>query len=242
MTQSYFTLSDKSYCGSCKVGIEQVVASGRKPAAFFKALLFGTGAALAGAIVYYGVLALLELEIAIVAILIGYMVGYAIRRAVPSGGRRYQILGAALTYFAVGAAYMPIAIKGARESNKTVAGPTARHDSSRTTSRVADSSTSTPSRDTTVRSDSVVAAGKSAKKQRSFFVASGLLIAFSLALPVLVIFGSMPSGLISALIIGLGMRQAWRMTAAPNLAFLGPLKVSAPPMPSVQDGSAPQAT
>jgi hypothetical protein len=241
MTQSYFTLSDKPYCGDCKAGIEQVVVRGRRPAAFFKAMLFGTGAAVAGAIVYYGVLAVLELEIAIVAILIGYMVGYAIRRAVPSGGRRYQIMGAALTYLAVGLAYMPIAIKGARDSDKTVASANAKSSAPHDTTRVADSATSTTN-SAAARTDSGDTPEKEAKRRRSFLMASGLLIGFALALPILVVVGSMPSGLISVLIIGLGMRQAWRMTAAANLAFLGPLKVSAPPGLPVQDGSAPLPT
>jgi F0F1-type ATP synthase assembly protein I len=241
ITQSYFTLSDRPYCGSCKVGVEQVVAGGRRPAAFLKALVFGTGAAIAGAIVYYGVLALLELEIAIVAILIGYMVGYAIRRAVPGGGRRYQILGAALTYLAVGLAYMPIAIKGARDSDKPAASANAKPDSLRDTARVVDSVASRTNPAAT-RGDSAATAEKGAKRQRSFFVATALLVGFALALPILVVVGSMPSGLISVLIIGLGMRQAWRMTAPANLAFLGPLKVAAPPGPLVQDSSAPQPT
>jgi hypothetical protein len=37
-----------------------------------------------------------------------------------------------------------------------------------------------------------------------------MIIGFTLALPVLVIAGSMPSGPISAPIIFIGMRQAWR--------------------------------
>ena len=53
----------------------------------------------------------------------------------------------------------------------------------------------------------------------------GAVLAFSLALPILVIIGSMPGGLISALIILFGIMQAWKMTAAQDLTFHGPLIV-----------------
>jgi len=63
--------------------------------------------------------------------------------------------------------------------------------------------------------------------------AIGVLLLLSLAMPVLIVVGSLPSGLISALIIGIGMRQAWRMTAAPP-AITGPYRLgmdAAPPGP-----------
>jgi hypothetical protein len=52
-------------------------------------------------------------------------------------------------------------------------------------------------------------------------------------LPVLVVFGSMPGGLLSALIIGIGMRQAWQMTAVPPLQISGPYRIAAASPPAV---------
>ena len=43
----------------------------------------------------------------------------------------------------------------------------------------------------------------------------------------------MIKGLISAVIIVIGMRQAWRMTAAPLVRVRGPFRVGAPPSPTV---------
>jgi hypothetical protein len=56
-------------------------------------------------------------------------------------------------------------------------------------------------------------------------VAIAYAIVFSFALPVLVVFNSLPGGLLSAAIIGFGMHQAWRMTAAPHLTITGPFRV-----------------
>ena len=65
-----------------------------------------------------------------------------------------------------------------------------------------------------------------------------MLLAFSLALPVIVVVSSLPSGLISALIIGIGMRQAWTMTRAADLTIAGPFKVGQPKArDSKSDGS-----
>ena len=57
----------------------------------------------------------------------------------------------------------------------------------------------------------------------------GGILLFVFALPVIVIFGSLPGGLISALIIGFGMHQAWRMTGARKSEITGPFKVNVSP-------------
>jgi F0F1-type ATP synthase assembly protein I len=64
-------------------------------------------------------------------------------------------------------------------------------------------------------------------------VVLGILLGFSLALPVLVVFGSLPGGLISALIIGIGMRQAWQMTGVPPLQISGPYRIAAATPPAI---------
>ena len=82
----------------------------------------GLGAGIVGAIIYYSVIAIAHVEIGIVAILIGYMVGAAVRKgARGGGGRRYQILAVALTYFSVGLAYSPLAFKGFAEGRAKAA-------------------------------------------------------------------------------------------------------------------------
>src|SRR5204862_7486300 len=76
----------------------------------------GFFAAVAGALIYYAMLAFANLEIGIVAILIGYMVGYSVRKGARGGGRRFQILAVVLTYAAVALAYTPIVIRGVTDA------------------------------------------------------------------------------------------------------------------------------
>ena len=122
------------------------------------------------------------------------------------GGRRFQVLAIALTYLAVAFAYAPIAVKGALKDR-------------------AESHASASAED-------AAAAAKPAKSAASLVTALAVLVGLILALPVLVIVGSMPSGLISAAIIFFGMKQAWNMTSVPALQITGPHRIAAPPAPS----------
>src|SRR5215831_3597652 len=74
ITTYYYTVDDTSICSLCKRALEMDQA--RRKAGMMRAALYGMGAAIAGAAIYYGVIAITNLEIGIVALLIGYMVGY----------------------------------------------------------------------------------------------------------------------------------------------------------------------
>jgi hypothetical protein len=183
-----------------------------------RAALFGIAAAIAGAVLYYAVIAITNFEIGLVAIAIGYMVGYAIRKATGGrGGRVFQILALVLTYWSVGLAYVPLALTGSTQqqtastpANATDAAPPA----------AAPPATTAPAR--------------SADGKINLPIALAFLFVFSLALPVLAVFASLPGGLLSAVIIGVGMHQAWRMTAAPRLIVTGPLRVGTGAEPAIQ--------
>lgn len=209
IADAYFTVNDKPVCGRCKAAIERAVAQSRTRRAFGKAFASGLGAALAGAAIYYAVLALLNIEIGIVAIAIGYMVGYAIRKAVRGGGRRYQILAACLTYSAVGVAYVPVVMTAAGAKNRAV-------------KAAADT---TAAKRAAATGDTLAVSASAPRSGFGFMEGVAALIAFALILPVLSIVTTLPSGLLSALIIGIGIRVAWRMTAAAPLVFAGPLEV-----------------
>jgi hypothetical protein len=215
-TVSYFTLAQKPFCAGCKAKTERAAAATLSKRMFGKAFAWGLGAAIVGAVLYYAVIALFNLEIGIVAILIGYMVGHAIRKAVKGGGRRYQILAAVLTYYAVGIAYMPVAIGGVSNAASTAV------DSAKAAQARDSAATPAP----TAAADSLRAVAMGPK---FFLVGIGILLGGAFLLPIFMVFASMPSGLISALIIGFGMKQAWQITAPPDLQFHGPLTVALPP-------------
>ena len=209
----YYDVNGNILCSRCRTAVESAAETPRGIVPLVTAGAFGLGAGVIGAIIYYAVMAIAHLEIGIVAILIGYMVGYAVRTGARGrGGRRFQVLAVALTYASVALAYTPIAVKQALDANRQKAPAS-----------------------TTSRNSNDVAATDSSRAATTKPSAGGLLLgfvflsAFIAALPVLVVVGSFPSGLISAFIIFIGMKQAWRMTGAPWLQILGPYRVGAAP-------------
>lgn len=227
ISTEYYHIAGHPVCRSCRDIVQAKFETPRGWKPFLKAGAFGLAAAIAGAIIYYAVIAIANLEIGIVAILIGYMVGYMVRKALGGkGGRRYQILALALTYWSVGLAYTPLAFKGIEEGR---ARATARVDSTHAT---ADSAAPTASADTSLtRTDTAKVSHRSGRPVTGtqFLIALGAVLLMTVALPVVVVFGSLPSGFLSAIIILVGLRQAWRMTAAPALNVSGPYKVGSAP-------------
>src|SRR5262249_47524835 len=84
----YYHANGKAICGSCRQVATAAAATPRSIGKLVAAGLFGLGAAIAGAAIYYAVIAIANLEIGIVAILIGYMVGWAVRKGAQGGGGR----------------------------------------------------------------------------------------------------------------------------------------------------------
>ena len=219
----YFAVGGSSICDLCKRSLVNASIEAQGWPALIKALLFGLGASVAGAIVYYAVIAITDYEIGLVAILIGYMVGFAVRKATQGfGGRRYQVMAVALTYFAVGLAYVPLVLSQASQETaptSTVSAAPATPEAPETTEAAA-----TPE-------PSAVSLTEDASEPPQLIGAGGALKAlvflflFSFALPAIAVVSSFPSGILSAIIIGVGLRQAWQMTAAAAIDVTGPYKL-----------------
>jgi len=207
----YYDVSGQPTCGGCRAQVETLLRTPAGIAPQLKAGLFGLGGGIAGAIIYYAVIALTDFEVGIVAILIGYMVGYTVRKGANGrGGRRFQVLAVALTYMAVAFAYTPIMVKAAlQNSSKTEVQATA---------------DKTPAAETPATGTPATGAPSGSELLLGLLMIAGFIV----ALPVLVVFGSLPSGLISGLIIFFGMKQAWKMTGTPALEITGPYRVGAP--------------
>lgn len=116
LTDEYWTIGRAVVCASCRDNIMTAEAAATYPR-FGRAVLYGIGGMLAGAIVWYIVEKVLNLEIGFIAILLGYLVGRAIRLGAQNrGGLRYQILAVVLTYIGISLAYAPFLIEAAQVS------------------------------------------------------------------------------------------------------------------------------
>lgn len=194
----YFHANGNVICAGCAQRIE----SHQQPpphASLLKAALYGGGAAIAGCAIY-AIVGMLGVEIGIVAILVGWMVGKAIRYASGGlGGRPQQILAVLLTYFAITTSYIPIWIYQISKAKPQPA-------------EQSQSQTVTPPAQTSTAVEPM-----SRGRALLFFV--GL----AAAAPFIAIFeGGSPSALISLFIIFIGLRQAWALTKRTEIIITGP--------------------
>lgn len=107
IVSTYFALGDQVLCSNCR---DVVVAppKGSGLVRFVKAAAFGTLAGLLGALIWYLIRIVANLEIGLVAILVGFMVGKAVHRAsAGKGGIIYQVLAVLITYGCIAANYAP---------------------------------------------------------------------------------------------------------------------------------------
>jgi hypothetical protein len=202
---AYYTAGKAIVCGTCKTQIETAPRPRATAPLVMRAIAFGLGGAILGAAVYYGVMAVTGLEIGLVAIVVGYLVGRGVQMGARGRrGRAFQITALVLTYFGIALGYAPAAVKALQSSDHSVLS------AAKTDTAATSSATKKPV--TTVE----------------FVEALGLLVAGVLALPFVVIFGSGAGGVLTAIIIAVGLRQAWYMNRDPGKpVFHGPFRVSA---------------
>jgi hypothetical protein len=225
IVSEYFAVGDKVLCPACG---ERANAppTGSRFGRFIKASLLGLIAGLAGALIWFAIRRVAHLEIGLVAILVGFMVGKAVRKGSGGqGGRGYQILAVVLTYCCICANYMPdvleAAIAAMRDHEpKAAAGA---EDNAKANAEL----TSDPAEGiqkvelANKRRDEVTLA----RALLAVVVLLALLFAVSLAAPFL----AGASNLIGLLIIGFALWEAWKFNAYRPLPISGPYRLAPPP-------------
>jgi hypothetical protein len=99
---AYYEINGKVLCATCRQRVEASFRGGSPVARAIKALVFGSVAAAAGAVAYYAIVSLTHSNWGIFAIVLGFMVGGAIRKGSGNrGGLFYQFLALFLTYSAI---------------------------------------------------------------------------------------------------------------------------------------------
>jgi hypothetical protein len=224
INSTYYAIRDKMICPSCCAKV-QAKPPGSKFARLVKATGLGLGAGLVGALIWFLIRRFAHLEIGIVAILVGFMVGKAVRKGSGNrGGRGYQVLAVVLTYCCIAANYMPDVLEG------LVA---AVHDHHSKSSNVQTSSNSASNTDPTNTNNSNSTTGTGAEAPHAKPGALKMIVAlvvlaivvfvFSLAAPFL---GGAQS-VIGLLIIGFALWEAWKFNAYRPLPISGPYQIGA---------------
>jgi hypothetical protein len=120
---SYHMVDESMACAKCRYAAEAQSAGGTGAGALLRAIGFGTGAAIVGAVGYYAFVKITDIEWALLTALVGIGVGMAVRVGSRGhGGRKYQVVALVLTYFAMSGAYLPFIAAGVDEASKASAG------------------------------------------------------------------------------------------------------------------------
>jgi hypothetical protein len=162
-----------------------------------RAALFGTGAAIAGSLLFVIVSWAIHMRFGLLAIVVGVMVGKAVLLGSRGcRGRRFQILAVLLTYGAITTSYIPEIVTGIaqaqvkRQNAQKAAG------------------------------QPVTVSGVRKITPAQLVVGLVAIVTLSLIAPFLLL--TQGTGFIGLIIIGIGLMQAWRLTQPDDAAIMGP--------------------
>jgi hypothetical protein len=213
---TYYQVNGKAACERCTEQVKKQF-SPDSHAAFVRGLLFGTGGALAGLILYSAFTILTGIIIGYVSLAVGWIVGTAVKKGSGGvGGRRYQIAAVAFTYAAVSLSAIPIGFSYYLKNPAPQAS----------------AASAAPAGDSQAGgSDSGAVQSSGAPVPRSLATMLGALLVAGLASPFLELQGGF-SGILGLVILFVGIRIAWKITQAPPLDIRGPFDTRNP-LPSV---------
>jgi len=122
VVEAYYRLGGSRFCTPCRDAIVAGETGGSPAARFFKAFLYGSVGAAVGAVPYFLLLWLANVEIGFLAILVGVLAGMGVRNGCEGrGGWLYQLMAMALTYGAICTTYVPLVIRGMDEAQRSSA-------------------------------------------------------------------------------------------------------------------------
>jgi predicted lipid-binding transport protein (Tim44 family) len=236
---TYYRVGPKQSCPACAEKAKFETPKDTH-AAFVRGVLFGCGGALLGLIAYSTFGIMTGLVIGYLSLLVGYIIGKAIMMGSRGiGGRRYQIAALLLTYAAVSVSAVPIGISmyiKERDAKRNtlvqhslpgkIQQPPAAQSPEASSQEAVDDNDSKPGASAAASSSSKPAAAK-----MSFAAAIGAFLFAGLASPFLALQDPF-HGVIGLIILAVGIRIAWRLTAGVSTEILGPFPRTPPPPPS----------
>jgi len=239
ITGAYYRVNESMACAGCAEQVRGELAKDTH-AAYVRGLLFGIGAAVAGLILYATFAIATGIIIGYVSLAVGWMVGKAILKGSGGvGGRRYQITAALLTYAAVSMAAVPVWIHYAGQHKHAQRLQSTDEQKQRLAAEQRQLENEfgqhkplPPTASTTMAPTLTPAQTPTPAKPRPSFVKGVALLAFiGLASPFIAIWSGGPSfgSIIGIVILTVGIRIAWRITAAAPLQVYGPFENSAQP-------------
>ena len=213
ITGQYYRINGSLACAQCTEQLKNQIPKDNHRV-FVRGLAFGFGGAILGLILYSTFSIVTGLEIGYVSLAVGWIIAKAIMMGSKgTGGRRYQIAAAALTYGAVSMAALPVYFSQVREEKLA----------KQTQMAPSGNPAPAPSSPEAAASDPGAASQPSSahKPRMSLANAVGLLVLVGLASPFLELQNPL-NGALGLLILFNGFNIASRLTAVPKIDVRGP--------------------
>lgn len=213
LTDAYYEVNGQIVCGDCRAKLQGTMTGGSGAARFFKALAFGLGAGFVGSVIWYAIVRLTGYELGLIAIVVGLLVGAAVRKG--SGGRGgwlYQGLAILLTYISIVSTYIPPILASMKEQQAAAQ------------VQNADGTAAAPAE----------ADLPSGVRVIQKCVTGVIVFGLAFALPVLAGF----ENIVGILIIGFALYEAWKINKRAVLRITGPYPLSAASAPPGAPGPA----
>jgi len=225
IASTYYRINDSLACPGCaEKGRSEL--SRDTHAAYTRGLLFGIGAAIVGLILYATFAIATGIIIGYVSLAVGWMVGTAIMKGSGGvGGRRYQITAALLTYAAVSMSAVPIGIHYVNEHRREQKQQLSAKQQPADPEFERQEQAANPNYVPQPASQPVPHAAPP-----SMAALLGKLALLGIASPLVEVWDTGPSfgWAIGLVILVVGIRIAWRITAGRSLEINGPFESSQP--------------
>jgi hypothetical protein len=236
LAPEYWRWQGLIFCAACRPKVGDKIAESQSGGAYAKAALQGAGVAIACGIGYAVFVEVIKTQLALVTIGIAYVVARVVRKASGGmGGRRFQVLAVALTYFASTMGYAPGILRGVREMQ-------VKRDDAAVHATGSDDSPAYESAQAANASEAHGAAASASDAPAHAHAATprgGVRsmifgLAFFLGLVLAAPFLEVTSAPIGVIIVLIGLWQAWKLTRGVPIAIEGPYRVA--PLASVASG------
>ena len=209
----YFAMGKAMVCPACA----QALGGTGDRTSFLRAFGYGAGAALLGTLIWIVVMKLSNgSEYGLIAIGVGLLVGFAVRKGSGGlGGRKYQALAMALTYVSITSSYVPLILKGFSEQAHETS------DGKKTNESAGETAKDAPP----------------AQEASALTLVAALAVVFGVALAAPFLAGA--SNIMGIFIIGIALYEAWKINRLTPVT--GPFRVGVTGGASGATGP-PQAT
>jgi predicted lipid-binding transport protein (Tim44 family) len=220
----YYRISGALACANCADQLKRQIPKDSH-SAFVRGILFGVGGAILGLILYSAFGIITGLVIGYISLAVGYIVGRAIKMGSGGiGGRRYQIAAVILTYAAVSIAAIPIYVSQAIKEKKEQKQGLVKHSAPPVLAPAPQQASPSSDKESTEKS---AEDPESKEPKMGLGAAVGMMMLVGLASPFLELQDPIHGG-IGLIILFVGIRIAWKMTAGSPIDILGPFNMGAP--------------